>query len=106
MVDTIAALALYPLALLKLMAQEGAAPLGMAKRIGMEDSEWNLPAHRVLQALIEHAPSPESIARELLEKLGECKIQSVKTLCMCVGLLFKVPELIFFPMWFSSGNGV
>lgn len=68
--------ATFALALLKLMAkQEGSAtnpPLGVAKRAGVETSVFNLPAHRVLLALIEHAPAPETIAREFLTELGQC----------------------------------
>lgn len=74
----------FPLALLKLMAkQEGLATnplLGVAKRAGVETSVFNLPAHRVLLVLIEHAPSPETIAREFLTELGQCGIPGVTEL--------------------------
>jgi hypothetical protein len=77
-------LATYPLALLQLMeGEEGSAenpPLGIATRVGVEKSVFAVPAHRLLQALMEHAPSPDTIAREFLVELGKCGIPSVETL--------------------------
>ena len=79
----------YSLALLKLMDESyestGQPFLGIAKRVGVESSTFNLPAHKVLLALITHAQSPESIAREMLFELGKCKNSIVETL----GLLFR-----------------
>jgi hypothetical protein len=74
-------LPLYPLALLDLMnEQDGAAenpPLGFAKRAGLETSVFNMPAHRILKALIDHSPSPEAMAKEFLKELSKCGIEIV-----------------------------
>jgi len=74
----------YPLALLKLMDESyestGQPPLGIARRVGVESSTFDLPAHKILQALITHAQSPETIAKELLIKLGKCGNGLVETL--------------------------
>ncbi|KAF8338495.1 hypothetical protein F5887DRAFT_1077834 [Amanita rubescens] len=74
----------YPLTLLKLMDERyestGQPPLGIARRVGVESSTFDLPAHKILQALITHAQSPETIAKELLIKLGKCGNGHVKTL--------------------------
>ena len=79
----------YSLALLKRMDESyestGHPFLGIAKRVGVESSTFNLPAHKVLQALITHAQSPESIAKELLFELGKCG----NTLVESLGLLFR-----------------
>jgi hypothetical protein len=79
----------YSLALLKLMDESykstGQPFLGIAKRVGVESSTFNLPAHKVLLALITHAQSPDSIAREMLVELGNCGNSLVETL----GLLFR-----------------
>ena len=73
-----------PLALLKLMDEDdgsaGQPPLGIARRFDVESSTFNLPAHRLLKALITHAPSPETIAKQFLFKLGKCEIPLVETL--------------------------
>ena len=85
-------LAPYPVALLQLMeGDEGltANPfLGIAKRIGVETSTFNGPAHRLLSALIEHSLSPDSIAREFLVELGRCGNSDVGIL----GTLVFVPR--------------
>ena len=74
-------LPLYPLALLELMNQQEDAvenpPLGIAKRAGVEVSVFNIPAHRLLKALINHSPSPEAMAKEFLKELGKCGVDSV-----------------------------
>jgi hypothetical protein len=74
----------YPLALLKLMDESyestGQPPLGIARRVGVESSTFDLPAHKILQALITHAQSPETIAKELLIELGKCGNGFVETL--------------------------
>ena len=78
----------YPLALLKLMDEgDGSTkqpPLGIAKRHGVELSAYNVPAHKMLQALITHAPSPTTIAKKFLFELGKCGNALVETL----GVLF------------------
>ena len=67
----------YPLALLELMDEgdgsTGQPPLGIARRSGAESLSLNVPAHRLLKALITgtHAPSPETIAKEFLVELVE-----------------------------------
>ena len=76
-------LALYPLALLKLLGEEASAenlPLGTATRAGRESSRFRAPAHRVLEALINHSPSPDTIAGEFLVQLGKCGISVVESL--------------------------
>ena len=59
-------------------------PLGLAKRAGAESSTFNLPAHTLLKALITHAPSSATIAKEFLSELGKCGDPLVETL----GVLF------------------
>ena len=74
----------YPLALLKLMDEgdgsTGQPPLGTASCVGTASSAFDIPAHRLLQALLTHAPSPEPIAKELLVQLGKCGNAVVETL--------------------------
>ncbi|KIJ17715.1 hypothetical protein PAXINDRAFT_97932 [Paxillus involutus ATCC 200175] len=59
-------------------------PLGMATRLGVESSAYNVPAHHFLSALIHHAPSPDTIAGEFLVELGKCGIPFVKSLAEAV----------------------
>ena len=76
-------LAPYPLALLQLMREQASAeilPLGMATRVGVEKSAFNVPAHRLLEALINYSPSPDTIAREFLVELGKCGLSVVESL--------------------------
>ena len=76
----------YSLALLKLMEEStGQPPLGIARRVGVESLTFDLPAHKILQALITHSQSPETIAKELLIELGKCGNGLVETL----GLLLR-----------------
>ena len=78
-------LAPYPLALLQLMREQAPAeilPLGMATQVGIEKSAFNVPAHRLLEALINYAPSPDTIAREFLVELGKCELSVVESLGM------------------------
>jgi hypothetical protein len=66
-------LASYPLLLLTLMKEDNESfpnPLGTAER--MPDSSFKVPAHRLLLALLEHSPSPDTIAREFLVELRNC----------------------------------
>jgi hypothetical protein len=73
----------YPLALLQLIREDASAenlPLGTATRVGMESSTFHVPAHRLLEALINHAPSPDSVAREFLVELAKCGISVVESL--------------------------
>jgi hypothetical protein len=75
-------LASYVLALLNLMGmQEGVIdkpPLGTARRVGSATSTLDVPAHKLLQAIIEHSPSPETITREFLVELAKCGVSAVK----------------------------
>ena len=76
-------LAPYPLALLHLIGEGASAeylPLGMATRVGVEQSAYNVTAHHLLEAFINHAPSPDTIAREFLVELGKCGISAVESL--------------------------
>ncbi|KAF8523340.1 hypothetical protein BU17DRAFT_86082 [Hysterangium stoloniferum] len=72
----------HVLALLSLMGKQEDVmdnpPLGIARRIGATTSTFDVPAHKLLQAVIEHSPSPETIAREFLVELGKCEIVIVK----------------------------
>lgn len=75
-------LASYILALLKLMGRQedtiDKPPLGTARRVGSETSTFDVPAHKLLQAIIEHSPSPEKIAHEFLCELAKCGVSSVR----------------------------
>ena len=67
----------YALALLTLWRnQEGAdwqnPPLGWAFRWHTKRSIYTLAAHRLLQALVEHSPSPEVVAQQFMTELGQC----------------------------------
>ena len=91
-------LAPYPLALLQLMegptksADERSKsvdeppksaempPLGYATRIGVEKSMFKVQAHRILLALIQFSPSPNTIAAEFLTELDKCGDLVVKNL--------------------------
>ena len=75
----------YPLTLLELMDEDDgftARPLGIAERIGSESSAFDVPAHRLLNALITHEPSPgkDNIVKEFLFELGKCGNVLVKRL--------------------------
>jgi len=75
----------YALALLTLMGnQEGAnednPPLGMALHLETQSSVVNLAAHRLLRALIEYSPSPETIAQQFLTELEKCENPAVADL--------------------------
>ncbi|KAI6117317.1 hypothetical protein EV401DRAFT_1969758, partial [Pisolithus croceorrhizus] len=74
----------YPLALLNLMEERyvssGELSLGIATRCGVESSMFNLPADRLLKALLTHSPSPKTIAKEFLRELGKCGSPLVETL--------------------------
>jgi hypothetical protein len=72
----------YPRALLALMGKENDImenpPLGTAGHLGTQTSTFDVPAHKLLQAVIEHSLSPEIIAQEFLVELGKCEIVAVK----------------------------
>ena len=55
------------------------APLGMAMRLETQQAIYHQTAHSFLKALIEHSPSPEALARQLLEELAKCQNRAVKT---------------------------
>ena len=82
----------YALALLTLVgnqyvqngANEDHAPFGMALRLDTRRRKYRQTAHRLLQALIEHAPSPEAVAREFLNELAKCDNPTVE----CLGDVF------------------
>jgi hypothetical protein len=83
-------LAPYPLALLQLVKEEGSTEipfLGIAKRVGVEYSMYNLPARGFLEALINYAPSPETMAREFLLELGKCGMPVVEALGLIGSIL-------------------
>jgi hypothetical protein len=66
----------YALALINLMEQqEGVVshpPLETARRLGSQTSTFDVPAHKLLQALIRYSPSPETIARQFFVELSNC----------------------------------
>ncbi|KAI9510211.1 hypothetical protein F5148DRAFT_1147755 [Russula earlei] len=77
-------LATYILALLELMGRKDGSvdnpPLGLATPAGAISSTFDVPAHKLLHALIEHSPSPETISREFMVELARCEISAVKQL--------------------------
>ena len=92
----------YPLALLNLMDEgyvsTGEPPLGTATRFGVESSMFNLPAHRLLQALLTHSPSPTTIAKEFLRELGKCGNPLVEKLGVLLRRFVIRSELILLDM--------
>lgn len=73
----------YALALLTLVRSQEVInnnpPLGVAiRRDGTDISSLNIPAHNLLRFLIEHSPSPETIARLFIAELVRCEIPAVK----------------------------
>ncbi|KAH9970169.1 hypothetical protein BJV74DRAFT_263479 [Russula compacta] len=80
----------YALALLTLVGnqydqdvQEGAnkddvAPFGMAMRLDTQRSKYHQTSHTLLQALIEHSPSPESVSHQFLTELIKCENSAVE----------------------------
>ena len=73
----------YPLALLRLLGSGSEAQdqiLGVATRAGSKNSEFNVAAHRLLQAVIEHSPAPSVVANEFLTELKRCGITTVAEL--------------------------
>ncbi|KAI9512094.1 hypothetical protein F5148DRAFT_1146398 [Russula earlei] len=77
-------LASYLLILLGMMGRQDSSvdnlPLGLARRVGATSSTFDVPAHKLLRAVIEHSPSPETISREILVELAKCEISAVKKL--------------------------
>ncbi|KAI0272146.1 hypothetical protein BGY98DRAFT_167201, partial [Russula aff. rugulosa BPL654] len=53
---------------------------GEAMRLDTGHTIYRQTSHRVLQALIEYSPSPETIVKQFLEGLMKCKISDVETL--------------------------
>jgi hypothetical protein len=74
----------YALALLTLVRNQEDVnpPLGIAIRRDATDfSSFNTPAHNLLRLLIEHFPSPETIATLFIAELARCEIPgAVRTL--------------------------
>ena len=77
----------YVLALLTLMGNLPGAdtenpPLGTAIRLFAPGSQttYYQPAHTLLQALIEHSPSPETVAQQFLTELIKCENSVVQEL--------------------------
>ena len=70
----------YVQSLLTLMGEDGSKPLGMALRWDTQTSKYNLPADRVLQAMVKHALSPQTVAQQFMTELGKCKIAAVISL--------------------------
>jgi len=68
----------YALALLNLMARQENAidnlPLGTARRIGAQTSTFDVPAHKLLQAVVQYSPCPEKIARQFLVAVAKCLV--------------------------------
>jgi len=96
----------YSLALLTLMdtqyveagSSDDNAPLGMAMRLNVQQTIYCLTAHRFLKALIEHSPSPEALARQLLEELAKCQNRAVKTSGDAVSTLSD----LFYPEYYAQ----
>jgi hypothetical protein len=74
----------YVLALLALVKNQEDVndnpALGIAIRHDTDTSSFNMPAHKLLGLLIEHSPSPETIARLFIAELARCEIPAVKDL--------------------------
>jgi len=75
----------YALALLTLVRSQKDVndnpPLGIAIRRDATDlSSFNMPAQNLLQFLIEHSPSPETMARLFIAELARCEIPAMKYL--------------------------
>jgi hypothetical protein len=74
----------YAIALLTLMRNQAsppdqphAQPLGMALRVDTQTSIYNVPAHALLQALIEHSPSQETVGQQFMAELAKCENRAV-----------------------------
>jgi hypothetical protein len=72
----------YAQALLTLLGnQEGAEkenpPLGWAMRLVTKTKTYSQPAHRLLQALLEHSPSPETVAEQFMTELADSETSAV-----------------------------
>jgi len=75
----------YALALLTLVRNQEDVndnpPFGIAiRRDGTDSSSFNMPAHNFLRILIDHSPSPETLARLFIAELARCEIPAVKYL--------------------------
>lgn len=74
----------YALTLLTLIGNQQDAeknPLfGEAMRLDTGHTIYRQTSHRVLQALIEYSPSPETIVKQFLAGLMKCRISAVATL--------------------------
>lgn len=75
----------YALALLTLLRNQEDVndnpPLGIAmRRDGADTSSFNMPAHDFPRFLIEHSPSPETLAWLFMVELARCEIVAVKNL--------------------------
>jgi hypothetical protein len=74
----------YILALLTLVGSQPGAEentlFGIAMRLDTGNGIYRQSSHRFLKALIEHSPSPETIAGQFLKELAKCKISAVETL--------------------------
>ncbi|KAI6117319.1 hypothetical protein EDD17DRAFT_1881031 [Pisolithus thermaeus] len=60
---------------------------------------FNLPAHRLLKALLTHSPSPKTIAKEFLRELGKCGNPLVETLGVLLHRFDFRSELILLDDW-------
>jgi hypothetical protein len=69
----------YALALLNLMARQENAidnlPLGTARCIRAQTSTLDVPARKLLQAVIQYSPCPEKMARQFLVALEKCFVR-------------------------------
>ncbi|KAF8313010.1 uncharacterized protein EI90DRAFT_3136974 [Cantharellus anzutake] len=71
----------YALVLLKVMGKRNNVEhplLGFASRNGTQSSTFNVPAHKLLEAVIEYSPSSETITGEFSVELRKCGILAVK----------------------------
>jgi len=85
----------YALALLTLMRNQDDVndnpPLGIAmRRDGEDTSSFNVPARDFLRLLIEHSPSPETLARLFMVELARCEIVAMKNLGTVIPILLYV----------------
>ena len=74
-----------------------------------DTSSFNMPARSLLRFLIEHSPSPETIARLFITELARCEIPAVKYLGNALPILcdtFRVKYYMQVNTLNSSGRSV
>jgi hypothetical protein len=82
----------YTLTLLTLVGSQPGAdddpPFGFAFRLVKTTTIFHQTAHRILQALIQYSPSPETVADQFLTELAKCENTDIVTLSDAFSTLF------------------